>query len=107
MDQDLAQAISQLANVLEKMGDRLQQMDERVQSMEITKQRQWYPSDQAYLLLGYDDYHKLWEAVDSGLLRVGKEVSDRRKPNSSRPVYYFHIQKCLERFQTVPERRGA
>jgi hypothetical protein len=106
VDEALAPAISRLASVLERMCDCLERIERQTFPTDINNKRQWYPSSKAYSLLGYDNYRKLWNAVDSGLLRIGKEVSDRRKPNSSRPVYYFHIQKCIEQLQQSPAKRS-
>jgi hypothetical protein len=48
--------------------------------------RQWYDTDPAYTLLGFDEAEQLREAVRSGLLRIGYEVRDRRKPQAKLPV---------------------
>ncbi|MBD2019218.1 hypothetical protein H6F43_03350 [Leptolyngbya sp. FACHB-36] len=69
--------------------------------------RQWYDTDPAYHLLGLDDPEQLREAVRSGLLRVGHEVRDRRKPSAKLPRYQFHIEKCQQRLSERPERRTA
>lgn len=67
--------------------------------------RQWYDTDPAYQMLGFDDPKQLREAVRSGLLRVGLEVRDRRKPNAKLPRYQFHLEKCQQRLSEKPERR--
>jgi hypothetical protein len=54
--------------------------------------RQWYDTDPAYTLLGFDEAEQLREAVRSGLLRIGYEVRDRRKPQAKLPRYQFHIE---------------
>ncbi|NJO73290.1 MAG: hypothetical protein HC833_05675 [Leptolyngbyaceae cyanobacterium RM1_406_9] len=69
--------------------------------------RQWYDTDPAYQLLGLDDPEQLREAVRSGLLRVGHEVRDRRKPQAKLPRYQFHIENCQKRLSERPERRLA
>lgn len=68
-------------------------------------QRQWYDTNSAYALLGLDTAEQLREAVRSGLLRVGQEVRDRRKPQAKLPRYQFHIEKCQKRLSDKPERR--
>jgi hypothetical protein len=67
--------------------------------------RQWYDTDPAYQLLDLDNAEQLRDAVRSGLLRVGHEVRDRRKPNARLPRYQFHIDKCLQRLSERPEKR--
>lgn len=67
--------------------------------------RQWYDTDPAYQMLGFDNPKQLREAVKSNLLRVGKEVRDRRKPQSKLPRYQFHLERCQKRLSESPERR--
>jgi hypothetical protein len=69
--------------------------------------RKAYPTSQAYKLLGYDSPSQLYDAVESGLLRVGKEVQDRRKPQAVNARYYFDIEACQKRLAESPERRKA
>lgn len=69
--------------------------------------RQWYDTNLAYKLLGYDEAEQLRDAVRSGLLRVGYEVRDRRKPQAKLPRYQFHIEKCQNRLLELPEKRRA
>jgi hypothetical protein len=45
------------------------------------------------------------EAVKDEFFRVGIEVQDRRRKNSTKPVYYFNISACLKRLNTPPEKR--
>ena len=49
----------------------------------------------------------LLSKVKSGHYRVGKgkEVQDRKSSNSTRPLYYFNIEKCRLRDETLPEKR--
>ena len=72
---------------------------------QISPLRQWYDTDPAYQLLGLDEAEQLREAVRSGLLRVGHEVRDRRKPQAKLPRYQFHIEKCQQRLAERPEQR--
>ena len=69
--------------------------------------RQWYDTDPAYKLLGFDKAEQLREAVRSGLLRVGHEVRDRRKPQARIPRYQFHIERCQKRLSQRPEKRWS
>ncbi len=71
----------------------------------VNSTRQWYDTDPAYQLLGLNDAEQLREAVRSGLLRMGHEVRDRRKPQAKLPRYQFHIEKCQKRLSERPERR--
>jgi hypothetical protein len=48
---------------------------------------------------------QLLNKVKTGVYRVGKEIQDRRSPNSSRPLYFFNIEKCRDRDNTPPEKR--
>ena len=67
--------------------------------------RQWYDTDPAYQMLGFDHPNQLREAVRGGLLRLGHEVRDRRKPNAKIARYQFHLEKCQKRLSEKPERR--
>lgn len=69
--------------------------------------RQWYDTNPAYELLGLDTAEQLRDAVRSGLLRVGHEVRDRRKPNARLPRYQFHIEQCQKRLSERPEKRWS
>lgn len=69
--------------------------------------RRAYPTSQAYKLLGYDSSGQLYDAVESELLRIGKEVQDRRKPKAVNARYYFDIEACQKRLAELPERRKA
>ena len=71
----------------------------------VSASRQWYDTSATYSLLGLDDAEQLRDAVRSGLLRVGQEVRDRRKPQAKLPRYQFHIEKCQKRLSEKPERR--
>ena len=68
-------------------------------------QRKFYPTAKAWQELGYDCQQQLYDAVSSGLLRVGSEVEDRRKPQSKLPRYYFDIERCQKRLKQLPEKR--
>lgn len=61
-------------------------------------------SRKAAMLLGYS-YRQLIRAVEEGVLRVGKEVQDRRASDSSKASYYFDIPACEKRLKCPPEKR--
>lgn len=67
--------------------------------------RKFYPTSKAWGELGYDNQEQLYDAVSSGLLRVGYEVEDRRKPDAKLARYYFDIERCQQRLSQVPEKR--
>ena len=69
--------------------------------------RQWYDTDPAYQMLGFDHPNQLREAVRGGLLRLGHEVRDRRKPNAKIARYQFHLEKCQKRLSEKPECRWS
>ena len=66
---------------------------------------QFYPTSKAWRELGYSCQKQLYDAVNSGLLRVGYEVEDRRRPQSRLPRYYFDIERCQKRLRELPEKR--
>jgi hypothetical protein len=68
-------------------------------------QRKVYPTSKAFKLLGYDRAEQLRDAVASGLLRLGKEVEDRRQPDAKLPRYYFDIERCQKRLAELPQKR--
>jgi len=76
-----------------------------VQGAQVTPLRQWYDTDPAYQKLGFDSAEQLRESVRSGLLRLGHEVRDRRKPKAKLPRYQFHLEKCQKRLAEHPEKR--
>jgi hypothetical protein len=98
----------ELVEVLANLNQTIAELRLQLQSHTLKPTRQWYPAnDENAKLLGYDSYRQLWEAIDSGLLRTGKnrEIADRRKPNSTKPLYYFHLQRCLDRLEQLPGER--
>lgn len=68
-------------------------------------QRKMYPTSKAFKLLGYDRAEQLRDAVASGLLRLGREVEDRRQPAAKLPRYYFDLKRCQKRLAELPEKR--
>lgn len=75
-----------------------------IQSQSKPKRR-LYPTSKAWKELGYDNQVQLYDATAAGLLRVGYEVEDRRKPNAKLPRYYFDIERCQQRLSQLPEKR--
>jgi hypothetical protein len=69
--------------------------------------QEWFNTPEAYKKLGYGSAIALYDAVATGLLRLGKEVRDRRKPGSKNPIYQFHIEKCEKRLLENPDKRRA
>src|SRR6476646_3154870 len=65
--------------------------------------QEWFNASQAYQILGYEKAKHLYEAVHSGLFRLGKEVRDRRSPGSHRATYQFHIARCEARLLEPPD----
>jgi hypothetical protein len=67
----------------------------------------YLPTRKAATVLGYRDRRQLIRAVETGLLRLGKEVQDRRAPDSDKPSYYFNILACQKRLNLLPEKRKS
>ena len=65
----------------------------------------YLPTAKAAKVLGYSHRRGLIHAVESGLLRIGIEVQDRRTRNSDRACYYFHLENCEKRLSCPPEKR--
>lgn len=98
----------ELEVLLQRLTEAIEALAHRAPPAEA--RRQWYPANPENVkLLGYDTYDQFWRAIDSGLLRVGKgkEIADRRKPGSTRADYYFHLDRCLDRLETPPEKRAG
>ena len=76
-----------------------------LEQQQFSSHRKHYPTSQAWKLLDFDNRDQLYDAVSSGLLRLGIEVSDRRKPKSALPRYYFNIEACRQRLAEPPEKR--
>ncbi len=51
--------------------------------------RKFYPTSKAWKEVGCDNQEQLYDAIASGLLRVGYEVEDRRKPSAKLARYYL------------------
>ncbi len=66
----------------------------------------WLDAKEAARQLGYgSDVRPLYYLKDTGVLRIGSEIQDRRPQGSSKGVYYFNLKACHERLNTPPEKR--
>ena len=73
----------------------------------VTPRAKYLPTTEAAKVLGYRHRRQLIRAIDTGLLRLGIEVQDRRGADSDRPSYYFNIEACERRLQLLPEKRKS
>lgn len=65
------------------------------------------PIAEAAKVLGYSSSQAVYKDIYGGLLRVGHEVEDRRRPGKEKPRYYINIEAAKQRLQSDPERRRA
>lgn len=63
------------------------------------------PLQKAVIVLGYDSVRQLYKDIENGLLRVGIEVEDRRRPGTQKARYYVNIPATRKRLQSPPEKR--
>ncbi len=68
---------------------------------------QWVSLTKAWKPLGYPSYDALYADVHSGLLRMGKEVCDRRKPGAKIARLQIDIVAARKRLKEDPSRRRA
>ena len=68
---------------------------------------EYIPTKKAYRRLGYTSPAALRKAVNDGILRLGKEVQDRKNSDRVYRNYYFNIPACIKRLNIPPEERGA
>ena len=66
----------------------------------------YLPTADAPKVLGYYNPKQLLKAIENGLLRLNKEVQDRRGQGAKKARYYFNIQACLKRLNTPAEKRN-
>lgn len=64
-----------------------------------------YPIAEAASRLGYEKPAQIYKDIAAGLLRVGHEVEDRRRPGRSKPRYFIDIVAAKARLKQIPERR--
>lgn len=63
------------------------------------------PLQKAVTVLGYDSVRQIYRDIENGLLRVGVEVQDRRRPGTQKARYYINIPATRKRLQSPPEKR--
>lgn len=63
------------------------------------------PLSKAAHLLGYNSARPIYQDIEDGLLRVGHEVQDRRRPGSTTPRYFVDIPAARKRLAMKPEER--
>ena len=66
-----------------------------------------YPIAEAASRLGYEKPAQIYKDIAAGLLRVGHEVEDRRRPGRSKPRYFIDIAAAKARLKQIPEKRRA
>lgn len=66
-----------------------------------------YPIAEAASRLGYEKPAQIYKDIAAGLLRVGHEVEDRRRPGRSKPRYFIDIAAAKVRLKQNPEKRKA
>jgi hypothetical protein len=73
----------------------------------LTSQTQdrWVDLPEAVEPLGYPSYDALYKGVTSGVLRVGHELRDRRKPGSRRPIYQINLALAEKRLSEDQSKR--
>lgn len=67
----------------------------------------WVSLRQAWKPLGYPSYDALYADVQSGLLRLGKEVRDRRKPGAKIARYQIDVVAVSQRLKQDPAMRRS
>jgi hypothetical protein len=70
-------------------------------------QDRWVSLQDAVDPLGYPSYDALYKGVTSGVFRVGKELRDRRKPGSRRPIYQINLALAEKRLSEDQSKRRA
>jgi hypothetical protein len=66
----------------------------------------WVDAKEAARQLGYGaDVRALYHLKDTGVLRIGKEIQDRRSKGNVKGIYYFNLKACEQRLNTPPEKR--
>lgn len=65
------------------------------------------PIAEAATRLGYENPAQIYKDIAAGLLRVGHEVEDRRRPGRQKPRYFINIAAAKTRLKQNPEKRRA
>lgn len=59
----------------------------------------------AVIALGYQSTRQLYKDIDVGLLRVGIEVEDRRRPGAKKARYFINLPATRKRLAHPPQKR--
>ena len=59
----------------------------------------------AVTVLGYSSERQLYRDIEDGLLRIGIEVEDRRRPGTLKARYYIDIPATRARLKRSPQKR--
>lgn len=65
----------------------------------------WVDAKKAWGPLGYPSYNALYKTIQSGLLREGKEVRDRRKPGARIARWQVNLAAAHKRLLQDPSKR--
>lgn len=65
----------------------------------------WVDVHKAWESLGYPSYNALSKAIQSGLLREGKEIRDRRKPGARIARWQVNLAAAQKRLLQDPSKR--
>lgn len=65
------------------------------------------PIADAAAQLGYENSAQIYKDIAAGLLRVGHEIEDRRRPGRKKPRYFVNIAAAKNRLKQNPEKRRA
>lgn len=65
----------------------------------------WVDTRSAALALGISTRHLTNLRLD-GLLKLGDHWRDIRRPHAMRPTYRWHLKRCQEKLDLLPERRS-
>jgi len=63
------------------------------------------PLRRAFKTLGYHSYDQIYEDVNSGLLRIGHEIEDRRRPGVEKRRLYVNVEAAKKRLAALPDKR--
>ena len=71
------------------------------------KADQWVGLKDAWKPLGYPSHTAIYKDLQAGVLRVGKEVRDRRKPGAKIARYQVNITAANKRLSEDPAKRRS
>lgn len=75
-------------------------------SWDKQEKERWVDLKDAWEPLGYPSYGALYRAVQSGLLREGREVCDRRRPGAMIARWQVNLVAARKRLLQHPAQRG-